>query len=97
MLHLIQQIRDETHRFAVTFHRQRRGARQTKTALLEIPGIGPATAQRLLQRFGSVANLQRASQEELSRMVSKKSAEKIRQYFAERIRSDLTVINDHSG
>lgn len=97
VLHLIQQIRDETHRFAVTFHRQRRGARQTKTALLEIPGIGRVTAQRLLQRFGSVANLQRASQEELSRMVSKKSAEKIRQYFAERSRSDLTVINDHGG
>ncbi|HEY1467637.1 MAG TPA: excinuclease ABC subunit UvrC [Candidatus Acidoferrum sp.] len=83
VLHLIQQIRDETHRFAVSFHRQRRGARQTKTALLDIPGIGPVTAQRLLQRFGSVANLQRASKEELSRMVSKKSAEKIRQYFAE--------------
>jgi excinuclease ABC subunit C len=97
VLHLMQQIRDETHRFAVTFHRQRRGARQTKTALLEIPGIGRVTAQRLLQRFGSVANLQRASLEELSRMVSKKSAEKIRQYFAERSRSDLTVINDHGG
>jgi excinuclease ABC subunit C len=97
VLHLIQQIRDETHRFAVSFHRQRRGARQTKTALLEIPGIGRVTAQRLLQRFGSVANLQRASQEELSRMVSKKSAEKIRQYFAERGRAELTVINDSGG
>lgn len=83
VLHLVQQIRDETHRFAVSFHRQRRGARQTKTALLDIPGIGPVTAQRLLQRFGSVANLQRASKEELSRMVSKKSAEKIRRYFGE--------------
>jgi len=84
VLHLIQQIRDETHLFAVTFHRQRRGARQTKTALLEIPGIGPATAQKLLQRYGSIANLQRASKEELSRMVSKKSAEKIEQYFVGR-------------
>jgi excinuclease ABC subunit C len=97
VLHLIQQIRDETHRFAVSFHRQRRGARQTKTALLDIPGIGRVTAQRLLQRFGSVANLQRASQEELSRMVSKKGAEKIRQYFAERSRAELTVINDNGG
>jgi excinuclease ABC subunit C len=97
VLHLIQQIRDETHRFAVSFHRQRRGARQTKTALLDIPGIGPVTAQRLLQRFGSVANLQRASKEELSRMVSKKSAEKIRQYFAEQSASQLTVINDNGG
>lgn len=97
VLHLIQQIRDETHRFAVSFHRQRRGARQTKTALLDIPGIGPVTAQRLLQRFGSVANLQRASQEELSRMVSKKSAEKIRQYFAERSKGVLTVISNNGG
>jgi len=97
VLHLIQQIRDETHRFAVSFHRQRRAARQTKTALLDIPGIGPVTAQRLLQRFGSVANLQRASQEELSRMVSKKSAEKIRQYFADRSKGELTVISSNGG
>ena len=97
VLHLIQQIRDETHRFAVSFHRQRRGARQTKTALLDIPGIGPVTAQRLLQRFGSVANLQRASQEELNRMVSKKSAEKIRQYFAEGSNGELTVISNNDG
>lgn len=97
VLHLIQQIRNETHRFAVSFHRQRRGARQTKTALLDIPGIGPVTAQRLLQRFGSVANLQRASQEELNRMVSKKSAEKIRQYFAEKSKGELTVISNNDG
>ena len=97
VLHLIQQIRNETHRFAVSFHRQRRGARQTKTALLDIPGIGPVTAQRLLQRFGSVANLQRASQEELNRMVSKKSAEKIRKYFAERSKGELTVISNNDG
>jgi excinuclease ABC subunit C len=97
VLHLIQQIRNETHRFAVSFHRQRRGARQTKTALLDIPGIGQVTAQRLLQRFGSVANLQRASQEELSRMVSKKSAEKIRQYFAERSKGELTPISNNGG
>jgi excinuclease ABC subunit C len=82
VLHLIQQIRDETHRFAITFHRQRRGAKQTQSALLEIPGIGPRTSQKLLQRYGSIANLQRASVEELNRMVTKKSAEKIVEYFA---------------
>jgi excinuclease ABC subunit C len=79
---LIQQIRDETHRFAVTFHRQRRATKQTRTALLDIPGIGPKTSQRLLQRYGSVANLQRATVEELKRMVARKSAEKIVQNFA---------------
>src|SRR5215469_556370 len=49
VLHLIQQIRDETHRFAVTFHRLRRGKRQTRSALVEIPGVGAKTAQRLLK------------------------------------------------
>ena len=77
VLHLIQQIRDETHRFAVTFHRQRRGKRQTQSALNEIPGVGPRTAQKLLKEFGSVANIQRAGVEKLSAVVSRKSAEKI--------------------
>ena len=77
VLHLIQQIRDETHRFAVTFHRLRRGKRQTKTALRDIPGVGPLTAQRLLREFGSVVNVQRAGVEGLSRVITRKSAEKI--------------------
>jgi hypothetical protein len=77
VLHLIQQIRDETHRFAVTFHRLRRGKRQTKTALSEVPGIGPLTAQKLLREFGSVANMQRAGVEGLSKVISRKNAEKI--------------------
>jgi excinuclease ABC subunit C len=77
VLHLIQQIRDETHRFAVTFHRQRRGKRQTETLLSEIPGVGSKTAQRLLREYGSVANLKKAGQEKLSKVVSSKTAEKI--------------------
>jgi excinuclease ABC subunit C len=77
VLHLIQQIRDETHRFAVTFHRHRRGKRQTETALSEIPGVGAKTAQKLLKEFGSVANIQRAGLEKLSGVISRKSAEKI--------------------
>ena len=77
VLHLIQQIRDETHRFAVTFHRQRRGKRQTHSALNEIPGVGPKTAQKLLKEFGSIANIQRAGVEKLSAVISRKSAEKI--------------------
>jgi excinuclease ABC subunit C len=81
VLHLIQQIRDETHRFAVTFHRQRRGARQTRTELLDIPGVGPRMSQKLLQRYGSIANLRNASVEELSRIVTRKSAEKIVEHY----------------
>jgi len=77
VLHLIQQIRDEAHRFAVAFHRLRRGNRQTQTALSEIPGVGVKTAQKLLKEFGSVANIRRAGLEKLSSVISRKSAEKI--------------------
>jgi excinuclease ABC subunit C len=81
VLHLIQQIRDETHRFAVTFHRARRGKRQTSSALLEIPGVGPKTTQRLLREFGSVANIRRAGIERLSKVVARKSAERVVAYL----------------
>jgi excinuclease ABC subunit C len=77
VLHLIQQIRDETHRFAVTFHRQRRAARQTKSALDGIPGIGPRTAQKLLREFGSVSNVRRAGLDKLSQVIPRKTAEKL--------------------
>ena len=77
VLHLIQQIRDETHRFAVTFHRLRRGKRQTRSALVEIPGVGAKTAQKLLKEFGSVANVRRAGVERLSLVIPRKSAERV--------------------
>jgi excinuclease ABC subunit C len=97
VLHMIQQIRDESHRFAVSFHRQRRQARQTHTALLDIPGIGPRTSQKLLQRYGSIANLRRAPVEELSRIVSRKSAEKIIAYYAKSVANQLTAIQHDNG
>jgi excinuclease ABC subunit C len=77
VLHLIQLIRDETHRFAIAFHRQRRGKRQTETGLMDIPGVGARRAQKLLKEFGSIANIQRAGLEKLSSVVPRKSAEKI--------------------
>src|SRR5205814_4121971 len=61
VLHLVQQIRDETHRFAVTFHRLRRGKRQTKSALEDIQGIGEKSARKLLKEFGSVERIRNAS------------------------------------
>ena len=70
VLHLIQQIRDETHRFAVGFHRQRRARRTLTSELDRIPGVGERTTQKLLRRFGSVAQVRRASVEELSRIVA---------------------------
>jgi excinuclease ABC subunit C len=77
VLHLIQQIRDETHRFAVTFHRARRAKRQTKSALTGIPGIGPLTSRKLLREFGSVANVRRAGLEKVSQIIPRKTAEKL--------------------
>src|SRR5271163_3539732 len=77
VLHLIQQVRDETHRFAVTFHRLRRGKRQTRSALNDIPGVGALTARKLLREFGSVANLRRADVDSLGRIVPRKSAQRI--------------------
>jgi excinuclease ABC subunit C len=77
VLHLIQQIRDETHRFAVTFHRQRRSSRRLRTSLTEIPGVGERTAQRLLRRFGSVARLRNLTVEELSAELPRALAQRV--------------------
>ena len=77
VLHLIQQIRDETHRFAVTFHRQRRSSRRLRTSLTEIPGVGARTAQKLLRRFGSVAQLQSLSVDELAAEVPRAQAQRV--------------------
>jgi excinuclease ABC subunit C len=74
VLHLIQQIRDETHRFAVTFHRQRRSSRRLRTSLTEIPGVGPRTAQKLLRRFGSVTQLQNLSVDDLAAEIPRAQA-----------------------
>jgi len=77
VLHLIQQIRDETHRFAVTFHRQRRSSRRLRTSLTEIPGIGERTAQKLLRRFGSVTRLRQLSVEEMAAEVPRGQAQRV--------------------
>jgi len=77
VLHLIQQIRDETHRFAVTFHRQRRSSRRLRTSLTEIPGVGERTAQKLLRRFGSVAQLRNLTVEELSAELPRAQAQRV--------------------
>ncbi len=77
VLHLVQQIRDETHRFAVTFHRQRRSNRRLRTSLTEIPGVGERTAQKLLRRFGSVARLRQLSVEELGSELPRAQAQSV--------------------
>ena len=81
ILRMIQQIRDEAHRFAISFHRSRRGKRAVASALLEIPGIGERTAQKLLREFGSLDKIRQASAEHLAVAVNKTQAENIRAHF----------------
>jgi len=81
VLHLIQMIRDEAHRFAVTFHRKRRQMRDRSTELLEIPGVGTSTTRRLLEHFGSVQAVKQADAAALSAVVTRTQAEAIRNHF----------------
>jgi excinuclease ABC subunit C len=81
VLHLIQLIRDEAHRFAVTFHRKRRQMRDRSTELLEIPGVGESTTRRLLEHFGSVQAVKQADPAALSAVVTRVQAEAISNHF----------------
>lgn len=82
-LFLLQRVRDEAHRFAVTYHRNLRGKEGVKSALDEIPGVGPARKKALLRKFGSVVGLRRATAEELTEVdgISAKLAETIKEYL----------------
>jgi excinuclease ABC subunit C len=81
VLHLIQLIRDEAHRFALTFHRKRRQMRDRSTELLEIPGVGESTTRRLLEHFGSVQAVKQADAAALSSVVTRVQAEAISHHF----------------
>jgi len=79
---LIQRIRDEAHRFAVTFHRARRTKRDLRSDLDTIPNIGPRRRKALLTTFGSLAGVRRATREELARVVGMKTADAVLAHFA---------------
>jgi excinuclease ABC subunit C len=81
VLHLIQMVRDEAHRFAVTFHRKRRQMRDRSTELLEIPGVGASTSRRLLEHFGSVQAVKQADAAALSAVVTRSQADAIQNHF----------------
>ena len=81
VLHLIQLIRDEAHRFAVTFHRKRRQMRDRSTELLEIPGVGESTMRRLLEHFGSLQAVKQADPAALSAVVTRSQANAIASHF----------------
>jgi excinuclease ABC subunit C len=81
VLHLVQLIRDEAHRFAVTFHRKRRQIRDRATELREIPGVGESTTRRLLEHFGSLQSVKQADVAALSAVVTRTQAQAILEHF----------------
>jgi excinuclease ABC subunit C len=81
-LRLLQRIRDEAHRFAVTYHRQARTRRDLRSVLDDVAGVGPRRRNTLLKRFGSVAGVRRATREELTAVVGGKAADAILAHFA---------------
>ena len=81
VLHLVQVIRDESHRFAIGYHRKRREMRDRESELLTIPGVGQQTRQRLLTHFGSLREVQQATVESLAAVVPRKTAEAIWGHF----------------
>ena len=81
VLHLIQLIRDEAHRFAVSFHRKRRQMRDRSTELRQIPGVGERTTRRLLEHFGSLQAVKQADVAALSAVVTRTQAEAILEHF----------------
>ncbi len=81
VLHLVQMIRDEAHRFAVTFHRKRRQIRDRATELREIPGVGESTTRRLLEHFGSLQAVKQADVSALSAVVTRSQAQAILDHF----------------
>ncbi len=83
VLHLVQMIRDESHRFAVGYHRKRRAMRDRESELLNIPGVGQQTRQRLLTHFGSLRDVQQATADSLASVVPRKTAESIWRHFHE--------------
>jgi len=79
---LIQRIRDEAHRFAITFHRLSRTKRDLRSDLDAVSGIGPRRRKALLTAFGSLAGVRRATREELVKVVGAKSADAVLAHFA---------------
>ena len=80
-LKVIQQARNEAHRFAITFHRQKRSQKFTRSALIDIPGIGAKTAQTLLAEFGSLKRLRDARHREIAEVVGKHKATVVFEYL----------------
>src|SRR3954451_23415031 len=81
VLHIVQQIRDEAHRFAVTFHRSRRNSARLTSELEQIRGVGDRTVKKLLQSFGSLERVRQASEAELAKVIGVAGARKVRSHL----------------
>ena len=84
VLHLMQKVRNEAHRFAITFHRKRRDSQRLSSVLLEIPGVGEKTARKLLRTLGSLRKIETGSVDDLQKVVGQVQAERIHRFFAVR-------------
>jgi excinuclease ABC subunit C len=82
VLHLLQRVRDEAHRFAITYQSLLRGKRATTSLLDEIPGIGPATRKALIRKFGSVRGVRAATSDELTATVGAAKARIIQEHLS---------------
>jgi excinuclease ABC subunit C len=99
VLHLVQRVRDESHRFAITYHRKRREMRDRDSELLAIPGVGALTRTRLVEHFGSVRSVKKADIAALTAVVPRKTAEAIHNFFRSAKASDdgpFQVLNNPS-
>ena len=93
ILHLVQTIRDEAHRFAVTFHRTRRNAQRLTSELHEVTGIGTKTVEKLLRTFGSLERVRQTSSTELTKAIGAAATKRLIVYFAEHPASPFVQID----
>ena len=93
VLHVIQQVRDEAHRFAVTFHRTRRGAARLTSELEQVDGIGTKTIAKLLREFGSLERVREASTEDLAKVIGPAAARRLREFYNMAGAAELKVLN----
>jgi excinuclease ABC subunit C len=92
VLHLVQQVRDEAHRFAVTFHRTRRNAARLTSELHDVPGVGPKTVEKLLRHFGSLERVRQATEAELMEVAGRPATRKLKEYFAKQGAAELRIL-----
>jgi len=96
-LKLIQQLRNEAHRFGLNFHRQLRSKAQISSALSNIPGIGPKTSQKLLSHFGSIQRIAEAPPDEIIGLAGKSAAQKILNFLSAQDETHEEVVNQHTN